>query len=208
MLRLQLMSTVVSPLRGVYNRVLGNYTINQWQRNGMPYPTPHVVKQAMLNHYREQYRLTTLVETGTYLGDMVDAQKTTFERIFSVELSPELARMAQQRFRRQSHIQILSGDSAKVLHQLMPTLTAPALFWLDGHYSGGVTAKGNTECPIFDELDAIFQHNQNHIILIDDARLFVGKQDYPTLTELSAYIAQRDNRYNVMVKDDIICVVL
>ena len=206
MLRLHLMSAVVSPLMGLYNRVLGRYTTKRWQRSGMSFPTPHVVKQSVLNHHRQQHQLATLVETGTYLGDMVDAQKTKFDRIISVELSPELAQLAQQRFRRQPHIQILSGDSARVLHQLTPTLTAPALFWLDGHYSGGVTAKGDTECPIFDELDAIFRHNRNHIILIDDARLFVGKQDYPTMAELTAYVARRDNRYSVTVKDDIICV--
>ncbi len=200
------MSLVVSPVMGVYNRVMGTYTVEQWHRKGMPYPTPHVVKQSLLNHCRQQYQLTTLIETGTYLGDMVNAQKSKFFRIISVELSRELARMAQQRFRRQPHIEILAGDSAQVLKQLTPTLTAPALFWLDGHYSGGVTAKGDTDCPIFDELDAIFSHNHNHIILIDDARLFVGRNDYPTLAEVTTYVAQRDSRYRVMVKDDIICV--
>ena len=204
--RLRLMSLAVSPLKGAYNRMLGNFIIKQWHRKGMPYPSPHIVKQQLLNHYQQQYQLKMLIETGTYLGDMVDAQKERFERIVSIELSPDLARLAQRRFQGQSHIHILVGDSATVLMQLTPTLTEPALFWLDGHYSGGITAKGSTVCPIFGELNAIFNHNQHHIILIDDARLFVGEDDYPTLAELSAYIKDHNRDYNVTVKDDIICV--
>ena len=191
----------------VYNQIFGNYTAANWQRNGMPYPTPHIVKQFAINRYRQQYALTTLIETGTYLGDMVNAQKNQFGRIISVELSLKLAELAQKRFRLYPHIQILSGDSANVLKQITPTLTSSALFWLDGHYSGGITAKGDTECPIFSELEAIFSNNHDHIILIDDARCFIGKGDYPSLEELTKFISQRDSRYRISVEHDIICVV-
>ena len=207
MLRTYLMSSVVSPMMAVYNRLFGQYTAANWERRGMPFPTPHIVKQFALNRYQQQYGLTTLVETGTYLGDMVNAQKDRFDRIISVELSPKLAELAQKRFRLYPHIQILPGDSANVLKRITPTLTAQALFWLDGHYSGGITAKGDTECPIFAELDAIFSNNLNHIILIDDARCFIGKGDYPSLDELSTYVTKRDSRYRLSVEQDIICVV-
>lgn len=206
MLKHRLMSSFVSPLKALRNQVMGGYLVKTWQQNGKPYPVPHLVKQHTINQYRKQYGLTTLVETGTYLGDMVDAQKKQFDRIVSIELSPELARLAQKRFRLQPHIQILPGDSANVLKQITPSLTSSALFWLDGHYSGGITAKGDTECPVFNELEAILAHNQRHIILIDDARCFIGQGDYPSLEALITYITQRDSQYRISVENDIICV--
>jgi hypothetical protein len=44
------------------------------------------------------------------------------------------------------------------------------MFWLDRHYSGGFTAKGEKDCPIIEELDAISNGSHlKHSILIDDA---------------------------------------
>jgi hypothetical protein len=207
LIRLHVLRSVVSPFMSVYNRLFGNYTATNWQKKGMPLPAPHVIKQFAINRYQQQFKLNTLVETGTYLGDMVNAQKDNFKRIISIELSNDLAQLAQQRFRNQPHIQILPGDSATVLKQVTATLTSSALFWLDGHYSGGITAKGDSECPIFGELDAIFSNNKNHIILIDDARCFVGKGDYPSLEQLSNYVKQHDSRYRISVEHDMIHVV-
>ena len=78
-------------------------------------------------------------------------------------------------------------------------------FWLDGHYSGGVTAKGDKECPILEEVNAIFKFkNIAHILLVDDARSFNGQHDYPTVEELTNHIKNKNNKYEVVVKDDII----
>jgi len=43
-----------------------------------------------------------------------------------------------------------------------------------------------------------------HVILIDDARLFVGKDDYPTLHALKQMVLTEQPNWNFEVKDDII----
>ena len=81
----------------------------------------------------------------------------------------------------------------------------PCLFWLDGHYSAGITAKGEKETPIWEELEHICDHPiKNHVILIDDASLFVGKNDYPNLDSLQKFVESRfpDNIFEV--RDDMI----
>ena len=40
---------------------------------GKPIPAPNVVKQRTVIGYQRRYRLRTLVETGTYTGEMVQA---------------------------------------------------------------------------------------------------------------------------------------
>jgi len=44
----------------------------------------------------------------------------------------------------------------------------------------------------------------NHILLIDDARCFIGNGDYPSIAELTDYVKGKNNKYQVDVKNDII----
>lgn len=167
-------------------------------------PALHSVKQNNIHHYREKYDFTILIESGTYLGDMVAAQLAYFDQIFSIELSKELYGNALERFNENPNVKILHGDSGTVLQTLVNELSAPALFWLDGHYSAGITAKGNKNTPIFEELEAILKSPIHHGILIDDARLFVGKDDYPSIDELCFFIKEKNPSFMVSVSDDII----
>ncbi len=134
------------------------------------------------------FHLRTFVETGTCFGDMVRGVLRDFDDIYSVELDSVLFMHAQARFRRHPHVRIISGDSAEVLGRLVPQLASPALFWLDGHYSGGVTAHGSEETPVLQELQHIFAGTAvEHVALVDDARCF-GHSGWPSLNELRATI--------------------
>ena len=134
---------------------------------------------------------------------MVHAMKKSFKQIISFELDQALARQAQQRFANDHHIQIVQGDSGKLLGDYLATIDEPCLFWLDGHYSGGITAKGALETPIKNELAAILSHPvDGHVILIDDARCFTGENDYPTLDELQNFVAERKPNHKFSVEHD------
>ena len=161
-------------------------------------------KQGIIEEYQKKYGCNILIETGTFLGDMVEAQQNNFKKIYSIELQNDLAEKARQRFLHTEHIKILQGDSGKLLRKILAEIDEPAIFWLDAHYSGGITAKGDKDCPIYEELDAIFEKNSNHILLIDDARYFNGEGDYPDINSLTEYIRSKDARYKMLVKDDVI----
>ena len=176
----------------------------EWEKNGKPLPPPHIVKQMAIEEYRKKFHTEILVETGTYLGDMVEAQRDHFKKIYSIELSEKLFNKAQKRFKDHSHVKILHGDSGTVLNKLMNEVDKPALFWLDGHYSGGITAKGEKECPVPEELSTILKSSFPHLILIDDARLFNGNNDYPTIEQILEIIKSNNRQYVVEIKDDII----
>lgn len=165
----------------------------------------HSTKQCLLLHYAEKYHLTTLVETGTYMGDMIYAMKNHFTALYSIELDHDLAVNAKKRFANHPHITILEGDSAKLLPKVLQNIKGNTLFWLDGHYSGGVTAKGDSETPIMQELKAILTSDiSNCVIAIDDANLFNGgTQDYPTIDDLKKICAQ-SRGCELEVRDNII----
>jgi hypothetical protein len=176
-----------------------------WEKDGRPSPPPHVVKEELIKNYAKTFNTSILIETGTYLGDMVHAMKKSFSRIISFELDQTLADQAQQRFASDDYIQIVQGDSGKLLGEHIASINEPCLFWLDGHYSGGITAKGALETPINNELSAILSHPvDGHVILIDDARCFTGANDYPTLDELQTFVAERKPKHKFSVEHDVI----
>ena len=176
-----------------------------WYFKGKPVPPPHLIKQEVVKKYSEKFAIKIFIETGTYLGEMIDAVKEKFEKVISIELDKKLFYKAKNKFSTNNHIEIINGDSAKVLFEILTKIEKPTLFWLDGHYSGGTTAKGYLNTPIYQELNAILSHKiKNHIILIDDARLFIGKDDYPTLSQLQSLVLQKNPRLNFEYKNDII----
>lgn len=176
-----------------------------WVRRGRPLPPPHVAKARRVREYGQRFGIRTLVETGTFKGGMIDVSKRHFERVYSIELDDDFYENAAARFEDFGHIAILHGDSGVVLPRLLEELDHPCLFWLDGHYSEGMTARGSLDTPIVQEIRAILTHPvDKHVILIDDARDFVGGNDYPSIDELRSEIHAHRPELVFTVEEDII----
>lgn len=176
-----------------------------WIENDGSGTPPPSVKQSIIRGIAKRNNMKVFIETGTYMGDMVEAQKNQFEKIYSIELDRELYLNAEKKFKPFSHIKIYQGDSKIILPQLIRQLKSRALFWLDAHFSGGITAKGEEMTPILYELEAIMKNPiKGHVILIDDASDFNGKEGYPTLRNVQTFIKRRKPGWNMYVQDNII----
>lgn len=197
--------TIFRSLGKIREDIRAARALRRWKRNGCPAPPPHVLKQRVVLQHAAKYDLKHFIETGTFQGDMVAAVLDRFESIISIELSEDLWRKAVGRFDEYSHVHIIHGDSASTLAKVIPDISHPALFWLDGHFSGGETARGATETPIHDELTAILRRPvAGDVILIDDARLFGSNPDYPSLELVKAFIHALSPGRSVLVRNDII----
>jgi hypothetical protein len=193
-----------NPFSAARKRRQDAQTIQEWRKTGSG-PPPHILKQQTVLDYGRRFGILTFVETGTFMGDMVDAVADQFDQVHSVELGPDLFEKARLRFAGLDHVRIHQGDSAAVLPEILRSLNNPALFWLDGHYSAGITAKGQKDTPIIEELEAIYRHNKTgHVILIDDARLFDGSGDYPSLDDLRRRLKEWSPTAVMETVDDII----
>jgi hypothetical protein len=176
-----------------------------WKLKGRPIPPPHAVKQKINKYYAAKYGLRVFIETGTYMGEMIDAVWNIFPKIISIEFDLELAERAKNKFSSIPHIKILQGDSGRILSEVMASINEPCLLWLDAHYSGGVTGKSNVETPIVQELNILLNHSASDlVILIDDAREFTGNNNYPSLDEVRKLITARRPEWVMRVKDDVI----
>lgn len=194
-----------TPLYGLYKTFKKGQPYRKWIADGRPLPAPDFVKQNTVVEFANRFKILVFIETGTYLGHMVNAVKEAFPEIYSIELGKELFERAQKEFAEIKHIAILHGDSGKILGQILNRIQKPCLFWLDGHFSEGITARGTVDTPIKAELTHIIKHPmaRRHVILIDDARLFTGAHDYPTIQYLKELVAPIGFS-NFEVRDDII----
>lgn len=193
--------TAIYPLlRGSLRRA----ALRQWRRTAKP-PAPLEVKAQIIRQYAARYGLRNFIETGTFFGDMLAALRDDFETLTTIELDPALAARATRRFAEEPKITVIQGDSARVLPTLLGDLDQPALFWLDGHFSGGVTAKGDADTPIIAELNHLFATSRrDHVVLIDDARLFGTAAAYPSLATLEALVRTHRPEWAMTVKTDLI----
>ncbi len=182
----------------------------KWLANGRPDPPPPLAKQEMLRDYAKSYGLDVFVETGTFLGDTVEALRREFRVVHSIELSRKFFELSRRRLEGAPNVELHLGDSGKVLHEIVPEIDGPALFWLDGHYSGGETAKGDSNCPVRAELEAIFAGMKHpFVVMIDDARCFRNPEatDYPSIGEIEKMTAAKNPDMKVEVAMDCIRIV-
>ena len=191
------------------DRMESRSAIEQYRRliaeKGFQVPLPQFIKRSIIKKIILEHNCHALVETGTYLGDTPWALRNDLEAIYSIELSADLAALAQRRFKHYPKVEIVVGDSGQKLRDIVPRLKSKTLFWLDGHYSAGFTAQGKVDCPIFDELETILRNcSVSWVILIDDARCFGVDRDYPSISELSTYIKNRCSDASIVVENDII----
>jgi hypothetical protein len=180
-----------------------------WALRGRAIPLPALYKQSIVSEYGRKYGLDTLIETGTYLGDMIYANRRAFQKIISIELDQDLFDLAQRRYARFKHIELIRGNSSEVLPALLSHIDHSCLFWLDAHYSQGITSRAALDTPIIQELDCILNQSlPGQVILIDDARCFVGRDSYPTLDELDRFVRAKWLAPAIEVKHDIIRIIL
>ena len=160
-----------------------------WHWAGRPAPPPPHVKHAFLRRIARRNRLRVFVETGTFYGDTLEAMRDLVDELHSIELSAKLYQAARLRFAGNPKIRLWHGDSGEVLGTVLNVVRRPALFWLDGHYSMGETARGSEDTPIRRELSQIANHplRLQHVVVIDDARCFCGANGYPDVADLKAF---------------------
>ncbi len=196
-----------TPLYGAC-KALGHYPDYwYWILRGRPSRSPHLLKQKVVRECGERFGLKTLVETGTYYGEMVAAMKRHFDHIYSIEYVPELAERARAKFERDQHVQIFCGDSRVVMPQVLSLLQASALFWLDAGYYGWI-GKRTDDQRLSAELEMILSHPYPHIILLDDARGLTGKDGIPSVDDVKQQVESKFPQRKVEVKYDIMRITL
>ena len=175
--------------------------MSKWKRRNYLGFTPQFVKEVIFMKYAVDG--ADWVETGTYKGTTTNFLSNRFPHVYTIEPEQNLYNTACKRFNGRN-VTLFNDVSEKALPILLTKLSGDINFWLDGHYSEGKTFKGEKDCPIQDELNAIEKSLENFgklSIFIDDIRSFLPKSsnytDYPSIDYLVDWARRLNMRWRV-----------
>jgi len=135
----------------------------------------------------KDYPNPVFIETGCYAGDGIKcALEAGFERIISIEISPNWFAHCLDRFKSIDGVELYLGDSYTVLPVILKTVNDNCTFWLDAHPSAKEKT-GVIKVPVLHEINSIIEHMDNnnlmHTILVDDMRCFDKTQGWWGVTK-------------------------
>lgn len=148
-------------------------------------PAQRSKRRHLLSLFKERGH-DTLLETGTYLGETVRFFLPHAARIVSIEIDPALHARATRKFAGSRNVEIMLGDALELAPRLLSGLDRPCLLWLDGHFSGGVTGRGEVDEPVVEILRRIQPDGvvPGTTAVIDDLRLFGTDPGVPSFDSL------------------------
>jgi hypothetical protein len=165
------------------------------------------LKYSLLSELKRMFEIELFIETGTFHGNTTAIAATVFDEVHSIEIFPEFYFKAKDMLKKAQHVHLHLGDSGTILNQLLPLYPKKTLFYLDGHFDGGISGKGDQNTPIREELAAIRNSGKSDsIILIDDIFDFQESlyskeitntcfDGYPTLKELIGDLLKINSEY-------------
>ena len=175
--------------------------INKWRKSNFLGNSPQFIKEIVF----EKYGVANApwVETGTYMGKTTNFLRERYPHVHTIEPEIKLYNAALKRFNGKN-VTLYNDVSENVFPKLLKSLSGDVNFWLDGHYSGGITFKGKKNCPVEDELNAIEVNLINFskiTILIDDVRCFLSENseysDYPSIDYLVDWARRLNMRWRI-----------
>lgn len=162
-------------------------------------PGPQCIKHIVMK--RHSLPDATWVETGTHEGESSSVLSRFANRVVTLEPSAHYFDVATRNLSHLKNVEIVNKSSEEYFEKLLCGLSGNVCFWLDGHYSGGETFKGEVDTPLLLELNAIRRHKKkldNISVLIDDFRLsYYQPNVYPSPKQLAAWAESVDLNWTV-----------
>lgn len=162
---------------------------------------------------RDALGAKTFIETGTFRGATAEWASRHFDFVHSIELADSLYQEALTNFGEISNLKLHLGDTRSILPSLIQELNAPAILWLDAHWSGGKTSGEADQCPLLEELAIADTASHPIGVLVDDARLFLSAppeplnlDDWPDMTDVVEKLSRSRERYVAVTEDIVVAV--
>ena len=164
-------------------------------------------------------KFSTFIESGTYTGTTVLALQPHFDVCHTIEISETLYENFMKDLLYAQYKNTLKnvtghlGDSSKIIPELLTEFDedTKCVFWLDGHFSSGVTSRGEKDVPLLEEckaIDTLYKADKG-LVLIDDLRLFGTShaEDWENITVDN--VLECFSNFNVVYfehPDDMLCI--
>lgn len=168
---------------------MAGYLLDLWRfASGAPANLHSLMKFRVIRALGRRVGARCLIETGTFRGVTTARCAWVFDRVLTVELDAQLAAQATAYLAKYRNVTVYQGDAVALLPRMLAHPgAARCIVFLDAHYSGGNTARGEVPEPAIAELDILAQRRERIAgIVIDDFRCFGVEDGFPTKAQLLA----------------------
>lgn len=173
--------------QGSHFAAWGGHLVDLWrlvrfqQRNPYSYSKFRNIKSAA-----RRTGATQMIETGTYLGNTAMRCAPHFQKLYTIELDKDLAASAAAYLAKRKNVEVIQGDALAELPKILERPEVKDLLvFLDGHFSGGITAHGDVPEPACEEIEVLGRFKDKiRSIVIDDFRCFGNDAGWPTKSAL------------------------
>lgn len=188
------------------------YSVNELVKTGgVPM---HLIKPLLAD-----FNVPYFIETGSAGGESAKEASKYFKNVYTIELRAGRQNIENTIFYK--NINWYEGHSHEKLIDVISDIKSAnnteelplALFYLDAHYDGDKPADSkDKDCYLLEEIEVIAEkYGQNAIIIIDDARLFLGHppapndpRQWPTIQKIFKSIDELFEYHIATVTDDYI----
>jgi len=158
-------------------------------------------------HIDDPNEFKIFVETGTAYGQTLQEIQPYFKKIFTVEISEKLWEWLQPQIQQFENVEHVLGDSLIEIPKFLETLHKDdkVFFWLDAHWSQGLSSKNDLDCPLIEECVIIDKQYKADIglVVIDDVRMF-GTHNNEDWTEITNDAVQSSfKNFKILVSEEI-----
>lgn len=146
----------------------------------------------LLNYAPDIRKYNIFVETGTFQGRAILNMYDYFDKLFTVELAPAYFDFFDSKKKSMGlkKVENYLGKSQDILVSdilFQIGINDYPVFWLDGHWAGGDTARCEVDVPLLMECSAIDLNlkSKRAIVVVDDCRLFGTNDQFPEWDTIS-----------------------
>lgn len=156
----------------------------------------------IIKEFLKEIEISAIVETGTAGGLSINEAAKYFTGCYTIELQEDRKVSVPE------NVSCLFGNSIDLLPGLVKKFIKQkelleeggynyVLFWLDSHFDGDKPKDSPyKDCYLLEELDIISQYSQDALVVIDDARLFLGQPPHPNDASQWPTIQQIFKKFN------------
>lgn len=173
----------------------------------------------LISEFKKEIPIPLLVETGTAGGNSIKEAAKYFDECYTIELNEDRPLYDLTL----TNVRWLSGNTIDVLPALVAGFVnyktdhkfdgyRYCVFWMDSHFDGDKPADSPyKDCYLLEELDIVSWYAQDAIVIIDDARLFMGNpphpnnpNEWPTIADIFAKFKSNFPYHFTTIVDDYI----
>ncbi len=172
---------------------------------------PCAEKHKVFIQYKDTYRLNVLIEMQHGGNNIADELRKGFRQLYTIQYAADEINVVATASIKGRQTTVQEGSISKVLKDTVEALQEPALIWLDGSCHSNAenadTSKEDSDSTgfgMYDELDSLLTSSQMNVICINDARLFKGKNGYPSVEQIEDIVRNSRRPYMIFVREDMI----